>query len=229
MTTTKTTYREPGEGAIEFAREYVKELSRDEALLTIKRLLEGELHNTTDKRIKRCDFCGYWWRDASLRNTKKTCSSYCKTKIKTLQRRKHRERAALLNPKPKKETKREVNYVHWVDYPYWINEYEMLKQSWKYENPYSPNKINQIAAAKERTERMGGKRKPKRVVPYNGDEDIQPKTSVKFVKERGKNYSEVVISFMKPEEISAYFSSKYSERHLKLERRRAILSGDKKV
>ncbi|MET3507647.1 hypothetical protein ABMB67_003761, partial [Halalkalibacter oceani] len=72
-------YREPGEGAITFALEYTKGLTKQEAEPIIASLLKGELHEVSDKRVKRCDYCGYWWRDESVRNTKKTCSKECKT------------------------------------------------------------------------------------------------------------------------------------------------------
>lgn len=191
--TAKTTYKNPGDGAIEYASQFVESLSIEEAMPVIKSLMKGELNDTSDKRVKRCSYCNYYWRDDSLRNTKKTCCDNCKKGIKTLQRREQREKEALLNPKPKKKTKRETNYVYWLEYPYWINEYEMLKQSWKYESPQSPTKINQIFAAKERAERIGGKQKPKRVVPYNGNEAEQPKTFVNFVKSN-KKPGEVTVS-----------------------------------
>ncbi|MDM5460003.1 hypothetical protein [Bacillus cereus] len=44
----------------------------------------------------------------------------------------------------------------------------MLKHTWKYEAPYSPNKITAIHAAKQRDGIIGGKRRPKRIVPYSG-------------------------------------------------------------
>ena len=68
----KIVYREPGLTAIEFARSFVEGLSWDEARKVIKGLLNGEVHDPADKRIKRCNYCGYWWRDDSLRNTKHT-------------------------------------------------------------------------------------------------------------------------------------------------------------
>lgn len=225
----KIDYKQPGEGAIEFAQSFTGELTIYEAMPVIKRLMSGELHDTTDKRIKRCNYCGYWWRDDSLRNTKRTCSDDCKRILKTLQRRQQRADKALLNPKPKKETKRETYYIHWLEYPFWLNEYEMLKQSWKYENPYSPKKIEMIDGAKQRSEKMGGKRKPKYTTPYNGDkkEDAIVKSqqvNVRFLHEQQKNYlkpGEVIISYMSPDELSTYYSSKYSERHLRMARMRA--------
>lgn len=220
-TETTIQYREPGEGAVEFARQFVEGMTREEAVKIVDRLIKGELHDRVDRRVKRCDYCGYWWRDGSLRNTKRKCCDDCERGIKKLQTRQRRADKELLNPKPKKKTKREANYIWWLEYPFWINEYEMLKNTWKREFPYTSTKLSQISAAKQRAQLMGGKRKPKRVVPYNGNEEEQPKVFVQFPKRVDNKPSEVTVSHMSPEEISNYFSSKYSERHLQLERLRA--------
>jgi hypothetical protein len=138
-------YREPGVGAIIFAKQYTKGLSRIEALPIVEQLLMGELHDQSDRRIKRCDYCGYYWRDDSLRNTKRTCGDYCKRKIKTLQTRQQRADKALLNPKPKKQTLMD-DYLWWLEYPFWIQEYSMLKIGWKYEKPSGISVMDYVEA-----------------------------------------------------------------------------------
>lgn len=127
-------FREPGAGAIDFTKQFTEGLTRDQATPIITALLKGELHDPTDKRVKRCDYCGYYWRDDSLRNTRRTCSARCKTGIKTLQKRQQRADAALLNPKPKKRTLMD-DYIWWLEYPFWVDEYSMVKIGWKYEKP----------------------------------------------------------------------------------------------
>ncbi|MEW8987380.1 MAG: hypothetical protein AB2401_10345 [Bacillus sp. (in: firmicutes)] len=223
----KVEYKYPGSGAIEFARTFTESLSMDESLLVIKRLMQGQLHDLSDKRIKRCSYCGYFYRDKTRPNNSKTCSLECKIVRDTVERAKKRANDALL--KPKKKSKRETYYYSWYEYPFWINEYEMLKQSWKYEVPHSPTKIIQIDAAKQRYEITGGRKKPKRVVPYNGDEKDTGKVSVKFTKSDHKP-SEIEVTLMSRGEIESYFRSEYTERHLRLERERAIrFSRSKKV
>lgn len=160
------TYRDPGAGAIEFAKDFMTGL-REFDELTIKILLDGRLHDQDDKRIKRCDYCGYFWRDPSLRNTRKTCSEECKRGIKTLQRRKQREKQDLLNPKPKKRTLID-DYVWWLEYPYWQNEESMIKIGWKFEKPHVAKTIDFIVAKNE-TLGEGNRMKTKRVVNYQGD------------------------------------------------------------
>lgn len=127
-------YRKPGEGAIEFAKQFIDGLTREQAAPVIAALLKGELHDASDKRIKRCQYCAYYWRDDSLRNTRRTCSDDCKRSIKTMQRARQRADAELLNPKPRKRVLMD-DYVYWTEYPYWINEYSMVKIGWKYEKP----------------------------------------------------------------------------------------------
>lgn len=160
------TYRDPGAGAIEFAKEFMTGL-REFDELTVKALIEGRLHDSEDKRIKRCDYCGYPWRDSSLRNTRKTCSEECKRGIKTLQRRKQRERKELLNPKPKKRTLMD-DYVWWLEYPYWHNEESMLKIGWKFEKPHQAKTIDFIEVKNE-IFGEGNRMKTKKNVDYHGD------------------------------------------------------------
>lgn len=146
LTKEEIIYRNPGAGASEFAKQLIDGMGRDEAAKIISELLRGKLHNQSDKRVKRCDYCGYYWRDESLRNTRKTCSDECKTGIKTLQRQQQRERQAILIPKPQKK-KLMDDYLSYLEYPYWSDEYSMLKMTWKYEVPYATETIEALAEA----------------------------------------------------------------------------------
>ena len=127
-------YRQPGGGAIEYAKQLTEGLTREQAAQVVDALLKGELHDRSDKRIKRCQYCAYYWRDDSLHNTRRTCSDDCKRSIKTMQRARQRADAELLNPKPRKRVLMD-DYAYWLEHPYWINEYSMIKIGWKYEKP----------------------------------------------------------------------------------------------
>jgi len=159
---------DPGEGAIEFARSFVAGYSIDEARPIVKRLVMGELHDGTDKRVKTCKYCGYYWRDDSLRNTKGTCCDDCQRGLKKLQTRQRRADQALLNPKPRKRTLMD-DYIWWLEYPFWINEYSMIKIGWKFERPYGLGVMDAVEAKRE-LYGPGNRRKPKRVVSYHGDD-----------------------------------------------------------
>lgn len=151
-------YNQPGEGAISFAQVYTEGFTKHESLSVIQSLMRGELHDVSDKRVKRCGHCNYFYRDQTKPNNSRTCSRECKISQDTMKRRMKRADEALLNPK--KKSKREQYYIYWLEYPFWLNEYEMLKQTWKYEAPHSPDKINRISAAKQRDGNIGGKKKP---------------------------------------------------------------------
>lgn len=158
----------PGPGAVAFANQYIEGLGRAEALTVITQLHAGNLHDVTNRRIKRCDYCQYIWNDDSLRNTKRTCSDECKRAIKTLQRRQQRADQELLNPKPRKHTLMD-DYVYWLEYPYWIKEYSMIKIGWRFERPMGVNAMSAIDA-KSGIYGKGNSRKPRHHVSYDGDD-----------------------------------------------------------
>lgn len=96
-------YREPGAGAVDFARQYVKDLTREQALQVIRKLVNGELSNSNDKRIKCCSYCGYFYRDYTRPNNSKTCSKKCKIDRDTLKRAKKRADEEFIETKEKIE------------------------------------------------------------------------------------------------------------------------------
>lgn len=162
------TYRDPGEGAIKYAHQVFEGNSRIEVETMLPALLKGELNEAEDKRVKRCDYCNYWFYDDSLRNTRRTCCDDCKISYKTLQRRKQRADKAFLNPKPRKD-KLEDLYLWWLEYPCWANEYAMIKIGWKFERPMSIAKMDYINYGREGYG-TGNRRKPKRTADYHGDD-----------------------------------------------------------
>jgi hypothetical protein len=139
-------YGWPGAGAIKYASVFVDGLTREQAAPIIRKLLAEP---PAEKRVKQCDYCGYWWLDDSLRNTKRVCSDECKTGIKTFQRWQQRADKALLSGKTKKKTKRDINYVWWLEYPFWLDEYEMLKNTWKHEATHDEGLLDFIHGQRE--------------------------------------------------------------------------------
>ena len=129
--TTKIIYRDPGSGAVEFARQFVEGLTRDDVLPVLRKLKNGELHDPTDKRIKRCGFCGYFYRDKTKPNNSKTCSRECKIDRDTLNRAIKNADAAILKPKKEKPFEREMYecHVYWIEYPYYVSEHYMLERA----------------------------------------------------------------------------------------------------
>lgn len=137
---------DPGAGAIAYAYGRVAGLTREEAAPIIREFLENL---PADKRVKRCDYCGFPYRDDSLRNTKRTCCDECKTALKTIQKRQQRADNALITGKTKKRTKREEYYVWWLEYPFWLDEYEMLKRAWKHEATHNAELLDYIHGQRE--------------------------------------------------------------------------------
>jgi len=207
--TAETAYKNPGTGAIEFARQYVEGLTIKEALPVIERLLKGELHDPADKRIKRCAYCGYYYRDKTRPNNSRTCSRECKIANDTLKRAKKRADAALLKP-IKKEMY--TYYAYWLEYPYYISEHYMLRRAHNHERPFTPEKLAQIDAAKQR----GYKRKG-----YARPTDGSDKVHVRGLRYK-HSHGEVTTTQMKRDEIDQYLIGKYGEKKLKVERWRAI-------
>ncbi|WP_019722268.1 hypothetical protein [Heyndrickxia coagulans] len=212
--TNDQTYRNPGTGAIEFAKKYVEGLTVKEALPAIERLLKGELHDPADKRIKRCTYCGYYYRDKTRPNNSKTCSRECKIANDTLKRAKKRADAALLKPEKERDIRKEMYTYHayWLEYPYYISEHYMLRRAHNHERPFAPDKLAQIDAAKQR----GYKRKG-----YARPTDGSDKVHVRGLRYK-HSYSEVATTQMKRDEIDQYLTLKYGNKKLKMERWRAV-------
>jgi hypothetical protein len=141
--------KDPGLGAIEYARQFVKGAGdRAEMLAIFSDLMSGDLQDPNDKRVKRCDHCGYYWRDDSKRNNRKVCSEMCRKSKDALRNRKAREKKRLLNLKPRKKTLMD-DYVEWLEYPYWLDEYSMTKIGWKHEKPYKAETLDFVSNHQE--------------------------------------------------------------------------------
>ncbi|WP_346200049.1 hypothetical protein NSQ96_15340 [Caldifermentibacillus hisashii] len=207
--TSDQTYRNPGTGAIEFARQYTEGLTVKEALPVIERLLKGELHDPADKRIKRCAYCGYYYRDKTRPNNSKTCSRECKIASDTLKRARKNADKALLKQDFEKELY--TYYARHLEYPFYLSEHYMLKRAHNHETPCTDDKLAQIDAAKQR----GYKRKA-----TNTPTDGSDKVYVRGLRYK-HSYGEVQTSFIPRERIDEYFINKYGAYKLRMERRRA--------
>ncbi|MBN9653880.1 hypothetical protein J0K78_06345 [Halobacillus sp. GSS1] len=152
-------YGQPGEGAVEYARQFVGDMGKTpEARETLIKLLNEELPGIEDRRVKRCDYCRYLWRDDSLRNNRKSCCEDCRQARRKLQKRKEREREELINPKPRKRTKKD-DYVYWIEYPYWSNEDSMLAEAERYEKPYGVETLDYLDTQNQIYGEGNGKRR----------------------------------------------------------------------
>jgi hypothetical protein len=206
--TTKTTYRKPGTGAIQFAKQFITGLDRRQALPIIKRLNAGKLHDKKDKRIKRCEYCGYFYRDKTRPNNSKTCSRECKIAKDTLIRAKKNADKAVL--KPKKDIEKEIYtaYTRWLEYPFYLSEHYMLKHAHDYESPFDYDKLSQIDAARQRNYKRKGTNRPT---------DGSDKVHVRGLRHRHL-YGAVKTSRISREKVDEYLINKYGAYKLKMER-----------
>lgn len=155
-------YKEAGTGAISYAKEFINvKDDRNKILDVLADLLAGKLHDPSDRRIKRCAYCNYYYRDKTRPNNSKTCSKECKTNLDT-------ERRASKRRKDKEEqaTIKERTYHGHLEYPFWngdifgekehSDEQAMQISLSNYEQPY--DNINEIAAARQRYDLIGGRK-----------------------------------------------------------------------
>lgn len=206
--TAKINYKNPGEGAIEFALLYIEGLNMAESLPILRQLKDGELHDATDKRIKRCDWCNYFYSDKTKPNNAKVCGPSCKFAKDNQAKAIKKADKALTKPKSNAKDSMYTYYADHLEYPYYISEHYMLKRAHRYESSFAPDKLAQIDAAIQR----GYKRKGN-ATPTDGSDNVH----VRGLRYK-HSYGEVELSPLEP----GYFERKYSERHLKLERRRAV-------
>lgn len=202
-----TTTIDPGAGALEFALTIVGEeitLARVEPL--VKKLVAGEAHDPTDRKVKRCDYCGYYFRDKTRPNNSVVCSVGCRKLRKALYARNE------YVPTPPKPRPLALD----LEYPFYKDTKTMQAFS-RNESIKSPHIIANIQAARLRHERIGGKRRKREIIQYNGDELSQRRFNVKIVPHNRKA-GEVFISEMTREE---FYQDKYTAERLAQERWRA--------
>ncbi|CDN45391.1 hypothetical protein [Paenibacillus sp. P22] len=157
-------HRDPGAGAVEFAREQVGELTGEEGYDVVRSLITRPAEEYGDKRVKVCVYCRYLWRDPSLRNTRGTCSDECKTALRSeqtaIRRKEQAMRIAFWQVKEEKRVR--ISYFYWLEYPFWVNEYDMLKRTWKHEvSGYDQSFLDKMSTKNE-TIGPRNRKKPKR-------------------------------------------------------------------
>src|SRR5699024_12513885 len=102
-------YKNEGKETMSYAKVFVEvKDDRNKAMDVISDLLAGKLHDPSDKRIKRCAYCNYYYRDKTRPNNSKTCSKDCKTKLdterRTSKRRKDKKEQETLKSGTRKES-----------------------------------------------------------------------------------------------------------------------------
>jgi len=164
---------------------------------------------TTNKVIKECIICRKSFEDRTRPKNKKTCSRKCADEA-----RKARQREDYRKKNPPKPNQRQLYYYDHYEYSFWVGDgkegdQERIanNQTWKHVVPYDTDKVEQISAAIQSYDLMGGRKKQTGVIDYNGDEKGNTKTTVHFV-EHNREPGEVVEYKMTPEELEEYRKSR---------------------
>ena len=202
----------PGAGAIKLARQYINtDTEYYDALEIMEDIINGCFDEVEDKRIKRCDYCGYFYQDNTKHNYSRTCSTECKRK-KDIELKKARY-------KKQRRSFKELHSAHHLEYPFWesedhMEEYERKQGCYS----YGDNFESYIAQEKNK-EAIGGKKKTPQIIDYDGNKpshDIDVK--LPFRDEPPINYPTVKCS---KEEMETELLARYGAEKLRQERIRA--------
>lgn len=137
------------------AREYLQELSAG--------FEYSEEYDS--KRVKICDSCLGRFYDRTRPRNKVTCSPECKKLRDAAKLREKIEEERRLDPsKRPRLTMIEEHYASHLEYPYWAGR-EPEEYAWNYETPHG-TRVEDIYAAREREQEMGGRRSRNTNVDY---------------------------------------------------------------
>lgn len=163
----------PGAGAVEFTKEITKGLERHQIIEVVSQLMNGMFPDDLDvdmRRIKVCEACNFYYRDKTRPNNSKVCSAECKTLKDTSNRRKKTIKEREHDPsKRPRLTLTEIHYADHLEYPFWVD-LDENRVPHNYERPHG--NINEIHAARERYEQMGGRQRhvnERNIDYYEGD------------------------------------------------------------
>lgn len=203
---TKIQYREPGIGAIEYAKEFTYGLDRAEALSIIKSLLKGDLHDQTDKRVKRCGYCGYYFRDGKA-NKRRVCCDECKAAKDALSRPARRKKQSQREgkaPRELKEPNPRLRYASMLEYPFYADiDYYLRNVSWHREIPMEDETLDFL---------NGG------FVQKKPTENVRVRYHLAKVSRKA---ADVFTKKMSAQAIEEYLLKRHGEKKLAEERRRA--------
>lgn len=209
--------QEPGKGAVEFAMRYVEELTIEHVEEVCKDLVSGNIEEINDKKVRRCQFCGYYYMDKTKNNSSLTCSDECKTGkdiVLKAYRRKIKEDA-----KPKRPSYRD-KYCAWhLEYPFWQSDFHMKENDRKHGAYSYGDNFEEVVGKALLNAEMGGKKKKAQVIDYDGDENVIP-FAVKLSEKQHKTMEHKTIK-RSATDIEADLLARYGAKKLAEERRRA--------
>jgi len=153
-----TAFKNPGEGAIEFARQYIGPGQEYHDMLDVMSdIIDGNFVEIHDKKVKRCQCCGFYYRDKTKNNSATTCSIECKAGkdavLKTYNRRVKTEQAGTA-----RKDYRNGRYAY-GEYPFWASERDMFEYDRKQKVYSYGDTLEAVVAAAQQRVRMGGRKR----------------------------------------------------------------------
>lgn len=222
--------REPGEGAIEFARRYIKPgMDMEMALDMLTEVIDGYVREVFDEKVKRCSYCGFLYRDVTKNNGSKVCSNKCKAKKDSASKKKKRKDTAMNNGTARKYADNLYYYAH-LEYPYWNSidgrksEDLMSMFDRKRGSILLGDNFENVVASHKKRQQEGGKRKNTdntNLYESKWSNSVW-KPSAEFWGDTKPDASRVKIIKRSREEIEAYMFEKYGETKMAGVRKRAI-------
>ena len=222
--TSKVILRDPGAGAIEFARQYLSEqMEYEQCLDTLIAVIDGYVEGVEDKRVKRCDWCGHLYKDSSPKNNRKTCSDECKAE-KDYQAKKTKRKVVSIEEGTIRKYADDKYYQSHLEYPFWVDSGKMEEYHAKRGSITLGDKFEAVVAASQKREMLGGKRvNTDNVGLYEGEWSNKPyKPSKEFYGDTKPDASKVRVTKQSAEEIEQYMAQQFSDRKRREARRRAI-------
>lgn len=219
-----TAFKNPGTGAIDFARRYIGPgMDYHDMLEVMEDVVDGNIVEIHDKKVKRCQCCGYFFRDITKNNSATTCSRECKAGkdavLKTYTRRVKKEQ----NGTGRKSFK--YGRYHGGEYPFWVNDWAMFEYDHKHNIYAHGDDFEEVVAAAQRRILAGGR---KRVTDnyglYEGEWSNKETTrSHDFWGDTPTTGGKVKTIKRTRADIEAYMLDKYGEKKLAKARYEAII------
>lgn len=218
----------PGEGAVNFAKQFVAEMTEEHVMEVCEDLVAGYFVGYGDKKVRRCQFCGYYYRDTTKNNFSLVCSDECKTgKDIALKAWRRKTKSA---GKPRRLTYKDLYYAeYWpgtgvkLEYPFWASDFHMFEYDRKHKAYAYGDNLEEVVARALLNIEMGGKKKSTQTIDYDGDQKAA-KFAVKL-SEKQRKTTEVVIYKSSSEDIAAGFIERYGADKMAQVRRAAIIWG----
>lgn len=167
----------PGKGAVDFAIRYVEEMTLEHVEAVCNDLVAGNFVEVEDKKVRSCQFCGYYYMDNTKNNSSLVCSDECKTgKDIVLKEYRRKIRNA---GKPKRPTYKNLYYAtsfrpETAEYPFWTSEFHMFEYDRKHGAYSYGDNFEEVVGRALLNAEMGGKKKTAQIIDYNGHEDAIP-------------------------------------------------------